>query len=45
MKQKKKTQVALDKAYQTVYDEYDSGDIDRPEYIQKIVNMSRKHER
>ena len=35
---------ARDKAYQTVFDEYDGGDIDQKEYIRKIVKMSRAHE-
>ena len=43
-KTKKPKQIAREKAYQTVYDEYDGGDIDRNEYIRKIVKMSRKHE-
>ena len=43
-KTKEKSQQARDKAYQTVFDEYDGGDIDQKEYIRKIVKMSRKHE-
>ena len=41
--QRKKTrQKARDKSYQTVFDEYDGGEIDQKEYIRKIVRMSRE---
>lgn len=43
-KEKKDTQKARDKAYQTVFNEYDGGDIDQKEYIRKIVKMSQKNE-
>ena len=43
-KQKKDAQKARDKAYQTVFNEYDGSDIDQKEYIRKIVKMSQKNE-